>query len=85
MELVNKYQGGFGNLSIAGLKEISATIKDNKTYNQQLIDATTAMLQEKKIGQQLLSKWFQLKPDGSYSMDLIRQRSAYNASCCFRR
>ena len=80
MELVNKYQGGFGNLSIAGLKEISATIKDNKTYNQQLIDATTAMLQEKKIGQQLLSKWFQLKPDGSYSMDLIRQRSAYNAS-----
>lgn len=80
MELVNKYQGGFGSLSIAQLKEISATIKDNKNYNKQLIDTTTNMLKEKKIGQQLLAKWFGIQEDGSYSLDLLEQRSAYNAS-----
>ena len=80
MELVNKYQNGFGDLSLAQLKEIGATIADNKYYNQQLIDTTTVMLKNQKVGQQLLAKWFDIKADGSYSLDLLQQRSAYNAS-----
>ena len=80
MELLKKYQGGFGKMSLADLKEISATISNNKKYNQQLIDTTTVMLREQKVGQQLLTKWFGIKSDGSYSLDLLDQRSAYNAS-----
>ena len=80
IELVNKYQNGFGDLSLAKLKEISSTIADNKYYNQQLIDTTTVMLKTQKVGQQLVAKWFDIKADGSYSLDLLMQRSAYNAS-----
>ena len=80
MELLKKYKDGFGKLSLGELKEISQTISNNKKYNQQLIDTTTVMLREQKVGQQLLTKWFDIKPDGSYSMDLLNQRSAYNAS-----
>lgn len=80
METVAKYQGGFGSLSLAALKEIFSSIKENKLYNQQLIDTTTVMLRENKVGQQLLAKWFGIKKDGSCSMDLLIQRSSYNAS-----
>ena len=80
MELVNKYKDGFGDLSLAQLKEISSTIADNKYYNQQLIDTTTSMLKSQKIGQQMLEKWFDIKKDGTYSLELLKQRSAYNAS-----
>ena len=80
MELVNKYRDGFGDLSLAQLKEISQTIANNKYYNQQLIDTTTAMLRQQKVGQQLLAKWFEIKEDGSYSMQELEKRSEYNAS-----
>lgn len=80
MELLKKYKDGFGKLSLGELKEISQTISNNKKYNQQLIDTTTVMLREQKVGQELLKKWFDIKPDGSYSMDLLNQRAAYNAS-----
>ena len=80
IELVNKYKDGFGDLSLAQLKEIATTIADNKYYNQQLIDTTTTMLKQQKVGQQLLAKWFGIKDDGTYSLDLLSERSAYNAS-----
>lgn len=80
IELINKYQGKLGSLGLKELKEISSTISNNKLYNQQLIDTTTIMLKEQKVAQQLLRKWFGIQDDGSYSMDLLYQRSSYNAS-----
>lgn len=80
MELIVNYRGKLDNLSLEELKEISATIADAKTYKQDLINNTQVILKEKKVGQQLISKWYGIKDDGSYSFDLLLQRSSYNAS-----
>lgn len=80
MELIVKYQGKVNNLQLDELKEISATIADAKTYKQDLIDKTQEILKEQKVGQQLISKWYDIKADGSYNLEFLNQRSMYNAS-----
>ena len=80
IELVNKYQNGFGDLSLAKLKEISSTIADNKYYNQQLIDTTTVMLKTQKVGQQLVAKWFDIKADAAAAAAQLAADAAYTAT-----
>lgn len=80
MELITKYQGKLDNLSLAELYDISATISDAKTYKQDLMAKTQEILREQKVGQQLISKWYDIKEDGSFNLETLDQRSRYNAS-----
>ncbi len=80
MELITKYQGKLDKLGLKELKEISAQIADNKLYVQNLIDTTTIMLSEQKVGQQLLRKWYGINDDGTWNPELLNQRGMYNAS-----
>ncbi|MDX2190804.1 MAG: hypothetical protein SFY32_13160 [Bacteroidota bacterium] len=47
------------------------------------VDRKTLILQElnkNKIGNQIIAKWFNQQPDGTFNMDLIKERGAYNAT-----
>ena len=79
-ELITRFQTRLSGLSIKDLKELSENLSGNKKYNAFLTDTTQIMLREQKVGQMLLSKWFNIMADGSFSGDLIRERSAYNAT-----
>lgn len=80
MELINKYRDGFGDLSVDELKSIMESLKNNKYYEQQLIDTTTVMLRERKIAQQLLRQWYNIKDDGTYDNSRLVEKSMYGAS-----
>lgn len=80
MELINKYKDGFGDMSVDELKELMNTLKNNKYYNQQLIDTTKLLLEQNKVAQQLLRKWFNIKDDGSYDYNTIVNKSLYSAT-----
>ncbi len=79
IEIISKNQGNLSNLSVKDAQELLSNMS-GKVYNQCLIDTTTIMLREQKVGQKLIMKWYNIKEDGSWSDQLIRQRSAYNAS-----
>lgn len=49
---------------------------DNSAYMPLIIEK---YLNDKKIGSQLVSKWFNRKEDGSFDMDLIFERGVFNA------
>lgn len=38
------------------------------------------LLNEKRIGQQILAKWFNRQPDGTFNVDLLKQRGMFNAN-----
>jgi len=79
-ELITRYQTGLSGLSIKDLKELSESLSGNKKYNAFLKDTTQIMLREQKVGQKLLRKWFNIADDGTYSVDLLKERSSYNAT-----
>ena len=43
-------------------------------------DYIIKLLQEQKVAQQILSIWFNRQADGSYNVDLLKQRGLYNAN-----
>ena len=45
-------------------------------YSEQVVNN----LQQKKIPNQIIAKWFNRKSDGSFDMDLVLQRGQYNAN-----
>ncbi len=49
---------------------------DNSAYMPLIIEK---YLNDKKIGRQLVSKWFNRQEDGSFNMDLIFERGVFNA------
>lgn len=79
-ELITRFQTGLSGLSIKELKELSQNLSGTKEYNAFLTDTTQIMLREQKVGQMLISKWFNITADGSFSGELIKERSAYNAT-----
>ena len=79
-ELITRFQTGLSGLSIKDLKELSENLSGNKKYNAFLADTTQIMLREQKVGQMLLRKWYNIADDGSWSVDLISERGAYNAT-----
>jgi len=80
-EFATKYVSGEYRLpnSIIALKKIQEDT-DNKAYTKALIEKIQEKIQEEKIAHQLLEKWFKIQPDGTCSMDLIKERGCYNAT-----
>ncbi len=52
-----------------------ALVKDNDYPNM-----INNYLTQNKIASKLVSKWFNRQPDGSFNMDLVSERGAYNAT-----
>lgn len=47
-----------------------------KLSNQKVID----LLQQNKIGQKILAKWFNRQADGTFNVDLLKERGMFNAN-----
>ena len=48
---------------------------------QQLdVDAVADWLNKNKVGQQILAKWFNQQPDGSFNVDVLKERGLFNAN-----
>jgi len=90
--IVENYSGRYRSQVIEAFPEVVVPTKldDNRldrpfipqvdaseaNYNQQVENS----LQQKRIPNQIIAKWFNRKPDGSFDMDLVLQRGQYNAN-----
>ena len=48
--------------------------------NQLDTDAVSAWLNENKVGQKILSTWFNRQPDGSFNVEVLKERGLFNAN-----
>ena len=65
--------------SLVALKKMSNDL-DNKAYTEAVKEKVAEKIEKEKLAHKLLEKWFQIEPDGSCNMDLIKERGAYNAT-----
>lgn len=80
MNIISKYGSGFEGMGLAEAKELLESLKGSAAYEQELVEAIQAINEKEKIGNSLISKWFNIQPDGSWDYELIKERAAYNAS-----
>ena len=80
IELIVKYRDGFDGLTLADAKELMESLTNPKEYNANLVAAIENIVAEQKIGNELIRKWFNIQPDGSYDLELLNERASYNAS-----
>ena len=80
IEIINQYRNGFGNMSIADAKALMDKLVSGKEYKESLVNTTKDIVNNEKIGNMLMRKWFNIQDDGSWDYKLIFDRAAYNAS-----
>lgn len=78
--LINEYQGRLDQLSITEAKDLMSKLTSGKEYNKSLVECIEKTIQEEKIGNQIIRKWYNIKDDGSWDWNLIERRAGYNAS-----
>jgi len=80
-EFATNYVNGTYQLSnkISNLKKMLEDI-DNKAYTLALIEKVNKKIDEEKLAHKLLEKWFNIQPDGTADISLIKARGAYNAT-----
>ena len=78
--LLEKFKGGFENLSLEDAKALLEQLKSPKAYQEELVKTVTELVANEKVGNQLMRKWWNIQDDGSYDFNLIRERAAYNAT-----
>ena len=78
--LIEKFKGGFENLSLEDAKALLEQLKSPKAYQEELVKTVTELVANEKIGNQLMRKWWNIQDDGSCDFNLIRERAFYNAS-----
>lgn len=67
-----------GNLGAAALSSAASTTIENDGADIPII--IDKFMKDKKIANQLIAKWFNRKPDGSFDMKLVGERGSYNAT-----
>ena len=79
MELITRY-GSYDKLTGLTLKDLQAidSLKSGKLYILDMKDRCDAVSNE--IAHQLLSHWFNIQPDGTYSLDTIAKYACYGAT-----
>lgn len=80
MNIISKYGSGFEGMGLTEAKELLESLKGSAAYEQELVEAIQAINEKEKIGNSLISKWFNIQPDGSWDYELIKERAAYNAN-----
>lgn len=80
IELINRFENGFGDLSLQEAKGLMSDLSSGKKYQEELVTAIDEVIEKNKIGNELIKKWFNIKEDGSYDYDLIFERAEYNAN-----
>lgn len=80
MNIISKYGSGFEGMGLAEAKELLESLKGSAAYEKELVEAIQAINEKEKIGNSLISKWFNIQPDGSWDYELIKERAAYNAN-----
>ncbi|MDR2972828.1 MAG: hypothetical protein LBU83_13035 [Bacteroidales bacterium] len=81
-EFATQYVKGNSSLptTIRELKKLQQFDTDEEAYIKAMIDRISNKIREEKLAHKLLEKWFNINPDGTYSMDLIQNRGCYNAT-----
>lgn len=80
LALINEFGGNLESLSLAQAKNIMDNLTSGKEYNENLVKCINENIDEQKIGNKLIQKWFNIQEDGSWDYDLIMSRAEYNAS-----
>lgn len=80
MEIISKYRNGFQGMDLAEAKTLLESLKSSSAYEEELVQAIQTINEEEKIGNNLISKWFNIQADGSWDYELIKERAAYNAN-----
>lgn len=78
--IMAQYRNGFNGLGLADAKSLLEGMKSSSAYEQELVQTIESINEKEKIGNQLIKKWFNIKEDGSWDSDLIKERAAYNAN-----
>lgn len=71
-------KSGLGNFGASMLSGATAGIIDKNAADMPFI--TDKIVKDKKIANQLVAKWFNRQPDGSFDMKLIGDRGSYDAT-----
>ncbi len=81
MEILHTFRGKkVEDWGIDDVVLLQQKLSKNKEYNDQLVAATQGIISDQKIGNQLMKKWFNIQPDGSWDWNLLSERALYNAS-----
>jgi hypothetical protein len=80
LEIIHKYRNGFDGMELTEAKELLEQFKSGKAYNEDLVKTINEINVNKKIGNDLVKKWYNIKEDGSWDYNLIMERAFYNAS-----
>ena len=80
LALINTYKDGFQGMGLIEAKELLDKLQKPKEYNDNLVTAINDIITEKKIGNELIKKWFNIQEDGSWDYELIKERASYDAS-----
>jgi hypothetical protein len=80
-EFATKYVSGEYKFptTLKDLKQLQNNLNE-KAYTQELIKVIEEKMVEERVAHKFLEKWFQIQPDGSCSMELIKRRGCYNAT-----
>lgn len=71
-------KSGLGNMGASLLSGATAGIIDKDAADMPVV--TSKIVKDKKIANQLVAKWFNRQPDGSFDMKLIGDRGSYDAT-----
>lgn len=81
MATINHFsKTGLEGLSLTDAKSLLDQLKSGKAYQEDLVNRINEINNKEKIGNQLIRKWYNIQDDGSYDMNLINERAAYNAN-----
>lgn len=80
MSIINQFSKGFDGLSLNDAKDVLGQLTSGKAYQEDLVNRINKINESEKIGNQLIRKWYNIQDDGSYDMNLINERAAYNAN-----
>ena len=80
MGIINSFSGGFEGMSLADAKALLKKLSSSEEYEQELINSVNNIIENEKLGNKLIKKWYNIKDNGEYDMSLINERAAYNAS-----
>lgn len=80
MEFVVKYRDGLNGITAADAKAMMDSMSNPKEYQENLVNTINDLIASKKLGNDLIRKWFNIQDDGSYDLNLINERASYNAN-----
>ena len=67
---------GFRNIPFNVTVSLFDKVQQEKVFKKDVLQ----LLNEKKIGQAVVAKWFNRQPDGTFNTDILKDRGIYNAN-----